>query len=424
MGQKTTETYIIELEQSVTNLTQLLEVNMVLNTALLSGGSRINSLLTYLMNAAAEITDAESASVLLWQDNIQELVFAATTSKHRESQGLIGKPVPIDSIAGTILKERRLIQVDDTKSDPRHYGGTDKDIQFVTHSLLGVPMISKDKVIGVLEVVNKRILPWTMEDRNNLSVLATEAAIAIEVANLVTDLQIANDELSQVDKLKSDFIAIASHELRTPLGIILGYASFLEESDDEDTKDLASKVMSSGLQLRRIIENMVNLRYLKQNPSDLQRSPTSLRALVNSVEENVRTLIGASSHELVVDCQDADAQINIDASRMQMALNNLMNNAIEFTPGGGTITLRTSKTNLHEAWISVTDTGVGLEEDQLERIFDEFIQVEDHMTRHHGGLGIGLSISRALVQAHGGRIWAESAGLGQGSTFNVSIPLA
>jgi len=419
----TSKPYIEQLEEKVTMLTRLLEVSAVLNSALLNANARLDSLLSYIMDAAADITASEGASVLLWNSNTRELFFAATTSNSPVAKSLIGKPVPLDSIAGTILREREPIQVDDVLKDPRHYDKVDSDVEFVTRSLLGVPMIAKQKVIGVLEVVNKTKLPWTEGDHVNLSLLAEEAAVAIEVAQLVVALQKANTELSELDKLKSDFIAIASHELRTPLGVIMGYASFLQEETDPSVAGHASKVMASALQLRRIIEDMINLRYLKQNPSELHREPISISDLVADLKGDILTLMDANQHKLTVEFKDGDALLNIDRSRVVMALINILNNAVSFTPNGGTIRIEARVPNEIEAWISISDSGIGMEEDQLDKIFDEFYQVEDHMTRRHGGLGIGLSITRALIKAHGGRVWASSPGVNQGTTVTVTLPL-
>jgi signal transduction histidine kinase len=416
--------YVAELEKRVATLTRLLEVNNVMNSTLLNADSRLESVLSYLMDTAAEITDSEAASVLLWNNNTRELFFAATTTSSPASRKLLGRPVPLDSIAGTILRERQLVQVDNAASDPRHYSEFDKEHSFVTRSLLGVPMISKNRAIGVLEVVNKHQLPWTMADRENLSVLATEAAVAIEVAQLVVNLQRANEELSEVDKLKNDFIAIASHELRTPLGIIMGYASFLQDSEDEATSDHASKVMASAMQLRRIIEDMINLRHLKQKPANMIRERLPLGTLVEDLQRDVLTLSGAGQHDLQLECVDPEQSVLVDRTRISMALVNVLNNAFTFTPADGKIRVKAYVPNEREAWISINDNGIGLEEGELERIFDEFYQVEDHMTRHRGGLGIGLSIARALINAHGGRIWASSPGLGQGTTFTIALPLA
>lgn len=419
-----TADHIAFLEKKIKTLTLLREVNTVLNAALLSSTPRIEKLLGYIMDAAAEITESQSASVLLWKTSSQELFFAATTTVDETSRHLIGKPVPLDSIAGTIFREKRPIWVDDANSDPRHHKDIDQEIQFVTESLLGVPMISKDRAIGVLEVVNKRQLPWTDEDQQNLSELANEAAIVIEVAQLLMALQKANDDLKEVDKLKNDFIAIASHELRTPLGVILGYASFLQtEATDSAYSEHASKVMASALQLRGIIENMVNLRYLKQNPSELYFEDLSVRNLLQDLKMETMTLTNASDHDLKVTLPDDSLKVRGDRSRVAMALTNMMTNALTFTPKGGTIEI-SAQVRKNEAWIMIKDSGIGIAKEELQKVFDEFYQVEDHMTRRHGGLGIGLSITRALAHAHDGRVWAESPGINQGSTFFLALPLA
>jgi len=107
---------------------------------------------------------------------------------------------------------------------------------------------------------------------------------------------------------------------------------------------------------------------------------------------------------------------------MQSALSNVLNNAVKFTPEDGTIALR-AEVRAGEVWISVSDSGIGFPPEEREKIFEEFYQVEDHLTRHYGGIGLGLAIARALVEAHGGRIWAESAGPGRGATFTLSLPL-
>lgn len=416
---ESTEDRIRYLERKVNILNRLAEISAVLNSTF-----ELNALLSYLMDAAAAIADAEAASVLLWDENTHELRIAATTTRQSDLN-LVGQSVPLEgSLAGTILTSNQIIQVDDTASDPRHYQKVDEDSQFSTHSLLGIPMTIKDRVIGVLEVLNKRQPPWTAEDRDYVSVLAAQAAVAIDSAKLVDDLKKANQELSELDKLKNDFIAIASHELRTPLAVILGYASFLQDESEGKASEHAAKVLASGLQLRRIIEDLTNLRYLQQNASELNREMIPVNDLVQDVVGDISNTAEAKAHKLSLELSSDNEVIDVDRIRATMALTNLLNNAIRFTPDQGQITIHVEGRNSQEAWISVIDNGIGFDEDQAGRIFDKFYQVEDHMTRIHGGLGIGLSIAKALIEAHGGRIWGESKGLNQGATFTMVLPLA
>lgn len=408
---------ILDLKHRLTILEKLMDVSTQLSATM-----QLDDLLRYIMDTAAEITDCEAASVLLWNANTRELFFAATTS--HSTIDIIGKPVPLEgSIAGTIMRERRILQVDDAASDPRHYNKIDQNEGFQTRSLLGLPMMVKNRLIGVLEVINKRNLPWTLEDHEYLSALAVQAAVAIESAQMVNALRKANEELKQVDKLKNDFIAIASHELRTPLGVILGYASFLQEEThgNPDTQSHAEKVMNSALRLRKIIEDLTNLRYLQQNASDLQLSPMSVEQLLRDVRFDMTALLEAKGQRLQIVPVKPELTVQVDRARIAMALTNVLVNAIEFTPSQDRILLEAIE-RPKEVWIRVQDSGIGIAKDQLERIFEKFYQVENHMTRHHEGLGIGLSICRALVEAHGGRVWAESEGLGKGATFTISLP--
>ncbi len=410
---------IENLERRVVMLNRLAEVSVTMNSTL-----ELDELLSHLMDAAAEVTDSEGASVLLWDEQTRELRFAATTSKQSALE-LIGKSVPLEgSIAGTILLEKRILQVDDVVNDPRHYTKVDEEKHFETRSLLGLPMTSKSSAIGVLEVVNKRSLPWTQEDKDYLSVLVAQAAVAIERAQLVSALKKANQELSEVDKLKNDFISIASHELRTPLSIILGYASFLQEESEGKMNEHAAKVLASGLQLRHIIEDLMNLRYLQQSASELTRENISIQEIVDDAVSDVMSMAEAKNHKLTLNIPAPDTMLYVDRIRSVMALSNILNNAVRFTPEDGSIAINAEVHNQDEMWISVTDNGIGVADDKLERIFEKFYQIEDHMTRKHGGMGIGLSIARALVEAHGGRIWATSPGLGKGTTVTLTLPLA
>jgi signal transduction histidine kinase len=405
------------LERKVQILTRLAEISAGLNSTL-----KLKPLLANIMDATVEVTDSEAASVLLWDHKTDELRFAASTTAASGSE-LIGKPVPLEgSIAGTVLRENRIVMANDVEQDPRHYTKVDQDIEFQTRSVLGVPMTSKNRLIGVLEAVNKRQPPWTVDDCNYVSILAAQAAVAIEGAQAVAQLQKANEELSQLDKLKSDFIAIASHELRTPLGVILGYATFLQETNDPQVADHAAKVVGSALQLRSIIEDLTNLRYLQAGEADLHRERMLVADIFRDVEHDMRSLASARRHNLRFVAPPPEVAIYADRMRLGMAITNLVNNAVRFTPEGGNILIQTELRPPHIALI-VADTGVGFAKEQAEKIFDRFYQVEDHMTRKHGGLGVGLSITKALVEAHGGRIWAYSPGINQGATFTILLSL-
>lgn len=405
-----------ELARKLNVLTRLAETSVVLNSTL-----ALKPLLNELMARAAEIVAAEGASVLLWDARHHELRFAASTGGGGDA--LIGQPVPLDgSLAGTILRENRALFVEDTQSDPRHYRQTDESTDFRTRSLLGVPMRSKQGVIGVLEAVNKHEPPWTDNDALYLEILASQAAVAIEGAQLVSALQKANDELARLDEIKSGFIAIASHELRTPLGIVLGYATLLQSREERDVSELAGRVVTSAQHMRRIVDDLTNLRFLDQRELRLERSTISLVEFVAGVIADMEPSAEEVGHHLIAGPFPL-IDLWVDEARLGRALHNVLNNAVRFTPSPGEIRIE-AEVRGGELWLKVRDTGIGIARENLDLIFERFQQVEAHMTRQYGGMGIGLSIARGLVEAHGGRLWAESLGLNRGTTFIMALPLS
>ncbi len=414
---KTQDLDLRSLQDKYRALSRMVQVSLVMNSTL-----RVKDLLDYIMRAANEITHSEAASILLVDKNTNQLRFAAATGE--ASERLVGVIVPIEgSIAGTIIAEDRAMIIDDAPHDPRHFQDVDEKTEFETKSILGVPMRIKDKLVGVLEVLNKKEGRFSEDDVRHITILASQAAVAIENAQLVAALRTAYEDLNKVNKLKNDFIAIASHELRTPLGMILGYASFLKDEAQGEAGEHADAVLNSALHLRNLIEDMTNLRYVQIDESELKIEVVSLHDILNPAYLDMQSLAEAKEQILLMEPTKHIIQVKADQPKIVMALTNVLNNAVKFTPHGGAITIKVEE-QPKEAWIRVKDNGVGLETDQLERVFDQFYQVEDPMTRKQGGLGLGLSIAKAITERHGGRVWAESGGLGQGSVFTLALPLA
>jgi signal transduction histidine kinase len=397
---------------------RLLEISLALNSTL-----ALKPLLDEILLATCEIVNSEAASILLYMANTDELRFVASNTPGENHEVLMRTPVPMEgSVAGQIARENRPIIIQNAAEDARIYRPVDIRIGFHTRSLLGVPMHIKGNVIGVLEALNKRDGLWTSDDARYATILASHAAVAIQNARQAEALRKAYAELNKLDKLKTDFIAIASHELRTPLSVILGYASFLKEEAHGETSELATAVLNSALQLRSIIEDMTNLRFLQQGALEPVCEHVSAAQVVRMALNELQALAQAKGQRLVLDLAQ-DAPIYVDRAKVSMALVNILNNAIKFTPQGGEIRVSLER-RPREVWIRVADSGVGIPPELLDKIFDEFFQVEDHMTRRHNGMGIGLAIARGMVEAHRGRVWAESGGKGQGSTFTVALPIA
>jgi signal transduction histidine kinase len=409
---------IESLEHRIGYLERIVKVSQMLNSTL-----SLEPLLQIIVQSATELANTEACSIILIDKNTGELRFSESTGGVEVLRNVI---VPLDnSIAGTVVRQDRPLLIRDAQQDPRWHGGVDETVNFETRSILGVPLKVRDKVIGVLELINKSTEEgFNADDIQIATTLAAQAAIAIENARLLDELQQAYRDLSEVDQIKNDFVSIASHELRTPLAVILGYATFLRDNLTGQASEQLDIVLSSAMKLRSLIDDMVNLRHIQTDNIQLSRSIFSFKQLVLDVISEFSEITTSKQLILTTRFIPNDTALNIDADRQKLylVLANLVNNAIKFTPERGRIHLNLELKG-HKYWLNVIDTGIGIPSTEYERIFDQFYQVEPPLTRKYQGMGLGLSIVKGLVEIHQGRIWVESV-VGKGSNFVVVLPTA
>lgn len=397
-------------------LARLMDVSLTLNSTL-----NLDEILKQLLASASDMLDCEAASILLYDEKRNRLVFAASTGSDPAKLAKI--PVPIDgSLAGTIFREEKSIVINDVEQDPRHFAPAAEQVEFKTKSLLGVPMRIRDKGVGVIEALNKRAGEFNTEDERLLSALASQAASAIHNARLIHALRSAYENISETDRLKSNFLALASHELRTPLGIIIGYASFLQEEAGE-VSEHAERVLTAASQMRSVIEAMTSLQLLQAKGLTFKPRVVPAQQVLNAAYAEMRPIAEEMRHIVTFDLPAQSLLVTADPDKLAPAFVNILNNAVRFTPPGGQITI-SARQKSGNVQVSIQDSGIGIAPDQLIKIFQEFYQVEPHTTRKFGGLGIGLTIAKGLIETQGGRIWAESKGLGKGTTIQILLPPA
>lgn len=405
-----------ELRETIRQLSRLAEISAILNSTL-----DPERLLQFIIETAADLLGCEAASILLYDDDARKLIFAAATGSDPAELAQI--PVPIESsVAGEIFTSGKPLMINDARQDPRLFRQVGDKVKLQTRSLLGVPMrLRGQQTVGVLEALNKHKGDFSPTDVQLLDVIAAQAAVAIHNARLVQQLQQAYAALKEADKLKTDFMAIASHELRTPLGVILGYATFLKEDAQGDLSEHAEMVLNSALKLRTLVEDMTNLSMLQMGKAQLRAARLALQPLMMNVYREIQATAEAKNQIVRLQMPSETLYINGDAEKLRLVFGNLLNNAVRFTPAGGSITVRAGKVR-DKIGIEVTDNGTGIEPQMLERIFEQFYQVENHLTRKHGGMGLGLAIAKGVVELHNGKIWAESPGLGKGASFKLLLP--
>lgn len=413
----TLEEKVEVLEKRVAALERILRISQILTSTL-----QLEPLLQTITQAATELTETEASSIMLVDKNTGELRFEAVSGAKREEVKRVTVPLE-GSIAGWIVRQGKPLIIPNAREDPRFYPQVDEATDFETRSILGVPLQVRGQVIGVLEALNKaNDSSFTQDDLHTLSTLAAHAAIAIENARLMAEIQKAYEELSELDRLKSDFVAIASHELQTPLSVILGYASFLKAQTTGVASEQVDAVLQSALRLRSLIDDMVNLRHIETGQAELELEPLSLNELVATTAAEFASLAEAKKQSVHIKLASQPLTVKADRQKLYLVLANLLSNAIKFTPKEGRIQVAVEAKG-HEVWVSVRDTGIGIPRREQERIFDRFYQVEPSLTRRFEGMGLGLSIAKGMVELHGGRIWVESVE-GMGSSFTFALPLS
>jgi hypothetical protein len=312
--------------------------------------------------------------------------------------------------------------------------GARQEGEWHQEDVLFVPLYTKDDaVIGYLSVddpVDRR-LP-SRETIETLEILATHAVVAIQNASLyerlnqsMAQLEEATERAEELNDLKSSFVSTVSHELRTPLTAIRAYVEALLENVGSTNTDMQRQFLAvideQSLKLRRLIDSILELSQLESGRFRMSREPFNLITLTDEVVAVLRPMSDAKKITVQVESSVPEVVVEADRGLLKRVLYNLGSNAIKFTHEGGTVTFRTT-TEGGAVRVQVEDTGIGIPKEELERIFDKFYQIDSSLSREYPGVGLGLTVSKSIVEWHGGEILAESES-GVGSRFTVLLPV-
>lgn len=388
----------------------------------LSSAADLDQVFQSILSAAVDLTGSESASVLGLDEESHTLRFLALTASYKNT--LQSVSVPLDkSIAGMVFSQKKTAAVNNVSKLPLHFKTADQVSGFKTRSLLAAPILFRNESLGVIEVVNKIDgSDYNGEDVTIIETLASQTAIAVQNTRLQELLEKTQNDASRLDKMKSDFVAITSHELRTPLGLIIGHSTFLHELvEEEEYKEQLDAIIKSAMRLKDIIENMSSMDNFQSGLAVVRQRSVSVRRLILDTIVTYRQDAEAKKVAIDLDLADSDLLIEGDAEKISIAITNLIKNAIMYVNDGGHVFIASEQVPGYVK-VSVIDDGVGIPLKDLPHIFDRFYQVESHLTRKHGGMGLGLSVAKMMVEMHGGRIWAESSE-GKGSIFTMLLPL-
>ena len=383
----------------------------------------LQSVLDTLVELVARLCRAERTGIRIAKDGLyHNLADFGFLPAHRELMRSTPLKPDRSSIVGRVALDRRPIhildsQVDtDTEMASRSRSGN-------TRTMLGVPLLREGTPIGVLLLQRSVVEPFTEKQIELATTFADQAVIAIENVRLFDEIQDKSRQLEEASKHKSQFLANMSHELRTPLNAIIGYTELIIDGIYGETPDKAlavlKRVESNGRHLLGLINDVLDFSKIEAGELKLALADYSMKDVVHNVYSAVEPLAAKKNLKFKVEVPPDLPAGHGDERKLTQVLLNLVGNAIKFTDAGE-VTIKVAPGNGAFS-VAVHDTGPGIDPANQEKLFEEFQQADNSITKVKGGTGLGLAIARRIIELHGGRLWVDSSP-GNGSVFTFEIP--
>lgn len=430
-----------------------------------------------IIDTIIDETNAENCSLMLLNKESNELTVKAARGQMDEEisyyhtatgsrqfklgEGIAGwvaqhgEPIAIpDSKTGVVV---RMFPELDERGEPVEIPNLPTVPQFVKGGsalrmgcMMCLPLVIDNEVVGVVNMSHPRPNAFQPEDQQLMTIVTDQVAIALnnvqifddmqqlnvvledevekataELRRANEDLQLANQEIQAASQMKTQFLAHMSHELRTPLNAIIGFSEILEDQTfgpmNERQERYIQNILKSSRHLLTLINDILDLTKVEAGKMELISSQFLLQDCLRQVLDVLDPLARNKGIEVVSELADDFPILEADETRMQQILFNLLSNAIKFTSEGGTVSTRVQMTEDNIVRIEVEDTGIGIKKEHQDLIFSEFRQVDETYARRYEGTGLGLALTKRLVELHEGTIWVESEE-GKGSTFTFTIP--
>jgi GAF domain-containing protein len=412
-----------QLTRSVTELRALGEVGQAVTSTL-----DLETVLNTIVSRAAQLAGADGATIHEYDEVTRQFPIRATTENYDPEllESIQATPLGMgEGLIGRAAERREPMQVSDITQEGA-YQSNRRDILLRKgyRTLLAVPLLREDQVIGALSMIRRTPGEFPPEVVELLKTFATQSALAIQNARLFREVEEKGRQLAVASQHKSQFLANMSHELRTPLNAVLGYTELILDETfgevPEPIRDSLERARNSGQHLLGLINDVLDLSKIEAGQLTLSLADYAMEEITHAVATGVESLAAEKHLALHVAVPPDLPPGKGDSRRIAQVLLNLVGNAIKFTETGEVRVGVAVSDGMF--LVSVADTGPGISEADQSKIFEEFQQADSSSTRKKGGTGLGLAIAKRIVEMHGGRIWVESA-LGQGSTFRFTLPL-
>jgi signal transduction histidine kinase len=403
---------------------------------LFTSSLELKETIDFMLKATSQLVACDTATVFLADPEGRTLA-AMATFPYLESVGRVARFDIGEGIVGWAVKHRTTVAVDDATRDQRF---KTLDLAYAPRSSLVMPLESPRHLVGALCLARRTVQPFTSLEQAMVGIIANQAAISIDNARLYAqqkeqlaeielqkrEVEVANTQIREISRHKSEFLANMSHELRTPLNAILGFSEILKDNlvgnlTPQQRQECLENIHTSGRHLLELVNDVLDLSKVEAGRMELSYETFAVSAAFREVRNVIRSLTERRDLTLSDDIKPPDLEVRADKSKFKQVMYNLLSNAIKFTPAGGKVWVH-ARADRAELMVEVGDTGVGIAAEHQELIFTEFFQVDGEPTHQVQGTGLGLSLTRRLVQLHGGSITVES-GRGLGSVFTFRIPL-
>ncbi|MEE9224958.1 MAG: GAF domain-containing protein [Bacteroidota bacterium] len=377
-----------------------------------------------LLNSAAEAVQKTfnyfDVTIFLVNSEQDELTLVAHSGSYIDFLPHGYKQKLSQGVVGWVVTRGEKLLINDVSLDPRYLAY----IYHNTNSELAVPIKVDGDVVGVLNVEDTKLHAFDETDATVLETLCEQIGVAIKRARLYDELKRANMKLTELDKMKSEFLGIVSHDFRSPLSsIVLAAKSLLRNKDggrNERVNEYLSIIMEQANRLAQLAEDTLSITRMEAGRLSYHFNIVNVERLIQDAIAMVRF---SSLHTLALNVDSKVSYIKGDQTKLRQVIQNLVSNAVKYSPKGGTVSITVAESSSDEIMVTVSDDGMGIPSEQLDRLFHKFSRVDMAGAREIKGSGLGLWICKEVVGAHGGRIWVESE-LGKGSTFKFSLKKA
>jgi len=425
-----------ELDKKITGLYTLHQLGKKINSTF-----NVEDLFALIKPPFVSKLGFERTLIMIRDKNSKSLITKTYIGYSSDEIKTIEKELNKGSFAALLLKKGKFLLVNRELEKIEHEEALSKI--FKSKSFLTVPIVAKDESIGFILMGNASAYSKATEgDAELLSVLASQIGTAIENTSLYTELfnshqdlerrvrertqELArlNEELTKLNKVKSDFVSAVSHELRTPLTSIKGYASILMAGKLGDVtpaqKERLQKIDKHSNSLAHLVNNLLDISRIESGKVQMSIKEASIKEVLDSVVDIIAPQVKEKHISLKINIKTKSDKIKVDASQLERVFINLLGNAVKFTPEKGKIVISCQDIKDFVEF-SVEDTGIGIPKLDIKSVFEEFFRSDNALDQKVKGTGLGLSLVKKIIEAHNGKIWVDST-LGEGTRFSFTIP--